>query len=120
MIKKINHNNPALAALHRACSNGEPIVGIPAKVKQSLTQKIQTKTELTDAEIEAAVKLFGSRCSDRKKYMLKCAFRNVPHITDYGIFGRVMFGEDGETVSYCTGQSYPDEIRTVRECLIGR
>ena len=32
MTKKINHNNPALAALHRACSKGDPIVAVPAPV----------------------------------------------------------------------------------------
>ena len=91
----------------------------------SLTTKIETNTKLTQEEIESAVALFGSRCKPRKKMMLRHAFGSIgypelPHfakLPTYGIYNRVMF-EDNEA-HYCAGQSYPDEIRTVRECLIG-
>lgn len=36
---------------------------------------------------------------------------------NYGIYRRVEVGDS--SVSYCAGQSYPDEIRTVRECVSG-
>lgn len=35
---------------------------------------------------------------------------------DYGIYRRVSF--DNEIAEYCAGQSYTDEIRTVRECIL--
>jgi hypothetical protein len=47
----------------------------------------------------------------------------VNALRSYGIYNRVMFCAD-ETgnieIHYTAGQSYPDEIRTVRECLCGK
>jgi len=47
---------------------------------------------------------------------------NVHALLAHGIYNRVMFCSD-ETgkveIQYVAGQSYPDEMRTVRQCLCG-
>lgn len=44
----------------------------------------------------------------------------INSLEDCGIFGRVMLITDEQgnvTVDYCAGQSYPDEVRCVRELI---
>ena len=90
-----------------------------APKQDSLSKRIQCKEELTDDEIDQLVKLIGGGCRDHKKARIKWALKACPNMADYGIYGRVLIKEAGG-VQYCAGQSYPDEIRTVRECLVGR
>ena len=87
-------------------------------MQDSLQKRISDRKELTESEIESGVRLLGSHCQQRSKDRLRRTLGYVPDIQSYGIFGRVML-QNGE-MTYCAGQSYPDEIRTVRECLIGR
>lgn len=87
-------------------------------MQDTLTRRIQTNNSLTENEIEQMMEIFGKRCQEKTKRMLHRVLTWVPDIDDYGIYGRVHF-ENGR-VSYCAGQSYPDEIRTVRNCLLGR
>lgn len=83
----------------------------------SLADKISRGEHLTDEQIEQATALFAKRCNARNRNTVRWALMTVPAIRSVGIYNRVHFEADG-TVSYCAGQSYPDEIRTVRECLI--
>jgi hypothetical protein len=84
---------------------------------QSLLDRISARQPLSETEIESAVTIFGARCQPRKVYALRAALKNVPEIPSFGIYHRVHF-ENGQA-SYCAGQSYPDEIRTVRKLLAG-
>ena len=84
--------------------------------QDTLARRISQKKPLTEAEQEALLDILGNHCQARTKRMLARSLSWVPDIQSYGIYGRVHLSP---RVSYCAGQSYPDEIRTVRKCLIG-
>lgn len=71
------------------------------------------RNELTENDIDEIVELFTYRCQIKTVRQIRInleLFRNeIPH---YGILERVIKENHGWT--YCAGQSYPDEIRTVR------
>jgi hypothetical protein len=70
--------------------------------------------DLTGDEINALVNLLGARCHNKTKNRLFYAIKF--NQKKYGIFSRVWIRPN---VEYCAGQSYPDEIRTVRKLLLG-
>lgn len=76
------------------------------------------KTQLTDADISAILSIVGYRCREktlrRLRSILTYARSTIP---TYGIFNRLTKESDGSW-SYCAGQSYTDEIRTLRECIL--
>lgn len=74
---------------------------------------------LDDNEKQQLYDLVSKRCSARTKDRLYNKIFKVPLSCweTFGIFSRVEFSKHG--VSYCAGQSYPDEIRTVRQCIRG-
>ncbi len=82
--------------------------------QDTLSRRISAGKELTEAEQEKLLDIFGAYCQEKTKRMIARALRCVPDIPNYGIYDRVHL----EPPSYCAGQSYPDEIRTVRKCLI--
>jgi hypothetical protein len=88
------------------------------RYQDTLSDRISAGVPLTDAQIKDLMEIFGKRCHQVTKNTLYYALCSVPNILNYGIFGRVHLYIGG--ASYCAGQSYPDEIRTVRKCLIGR
>jgi hypothetical protein len=92
-------------------SDGRP------RYQDTLEDRISAGVPLTDKQITALLEILGKRCRQVTKNTLSYALQAVPNVLNYGIFGRVMLDSDG--ASYCAGQSYPDEIRTVRKCLIG-
>jgi flavin-dependent dehydrogenase len=87
-------------------------------IQDTLLHRIVKKQALSQQEIESAVYVLGSGCRKETKRKLALVLNCVPDIRACGIYGRV-FLEDGK-VSYCPGQSYMDEIRTVRNLLLGR
>ena len=88
--------------------------------QDSLSLRISEGRGLTEDEVDALVGLLGNRCQQRNKARLRWALKACLNMQNYGIYSRVLLHDEGEIATYCTGQSYPDEIRTVRECLIGR
>jgi len=76
------------------------------------------KTQLTEQDIDSIVELIGYRCRvetcNRIRSRLKYHPSSVP---SYGILGRLTREESG-VWEYCAGQSYPDEIRTVRNIIL--
>lgn len=87
-------------------------------MQDSLANRISKRLELTEGEITSGVALLGDHCRARTKARLYWALKACPNMHSYGIYDRLHI-ENG-AMSYCAGQSYPDEIRTVRELLIGR
>lgn len=77
------------------------------------------RESLTEDDISQLVALLGKRCRVKTirhlESSLKYGLSRVPH---YGILDRLI-KEQGQW-SYCAGQSYPDEIRTVRNIILGR
>jgi len=86
-------------------------------LQDSLSHRISKKIDLTTAEQASLVALLGSGCRQKTKGKLASVARWVPDIKNYGIYERVVFEKGG--CGYIAGQSYPDEIRTVRELLLG-
>lgn len=70
---------------------------------------------LTDDEVDKLVKLLTVQCREETKDLVHRRLRNqLSMLRSYGIYGRV---EIRPRVEYCAGQSYPDEIRRVRELI---
>jgi hypothetical protein len=84
----------------------------------TLQDRIYDGKELTEDELNALVKMVGSGCRQATKDKLYWTLRHCPHLVNHGIYGRVVItpamrynaGGPGSTI----------ELRTVRECLIGR
>ena len=75
------------------------------------------KNKLTEDDIDQLIDLLCNRCRantiNRFRANLSMSTSFIPV---YGILNRVT-KEDGKW-SYCAGQSYPDEIRTVRKIIL--
>jgi len=75
------------------------------------------KLDLTSQDIDQLVELLGYRCRLETVQKLRRRLENTPSlIPSYGILNRLMLESHGW--SYCAGQSYPDEIRTVRKIIL--
>ena len=78
----------------------------------------QGAQHLTDLEKDTLVKLVGKGCREKTKDALARRVRLPLALwPDYGIYRRVLF--DARGVDYCPGQSWNDEMRVLRECLLG-
>ena len=84
--------------------------------QDTLARRISDGKPLSDAEKEQLFDIFAKGCQSNTRAAVGRALDYVPHIPSYGIYDRVHL----DPIGYCAGQSYPDEIRTVRNCLIGR
>lgn len=77
-----------------------------------------TGLRLTEAEQASLTALLGKRCNAQTKSRLAYKLSLPLYLySDYGIYRRVSF--DNGRAEYCAGQSYTDEIRTVRELILG-
>ena len=77
----------------------------------------EVQTKLTEKDIDELVALIGSRCRHETKARIRSVLTYSPStIPDYGIMRRLMFYRGSWT--YTAGQSYPDEIRVVRNIII--
>ncbi len=86
-------------------------------MQDTLAKRITKREALTEAEIDALAKILGAGAWHANKEALRRALHYVPNIHSYGIYDRVVITPRAQ---YVAGQSYPDEIRTVRNCLIGK
>ena len=75
------------------------------------------KSKLSAQDIDQLMSLLGKRCRAKKLNRLRSMLTyGTGAIGSFGIFGRLT-KENGQW-DYCAGQSYTDEIRTVRECIL--
>ena len=78
------------------------------------------KLKLNDSDIDQLVDIIGSRCQYRTKARLRSILTYPSGVLNimptYGILERLT--KEGEDWSYRAGQSYPDEIRTIREIIL--
>lgn len=76
------------------------------------------KDKLTDKDIDSIIETIGYRCwvntLNRLRGNLTYSASQIP---SYGIMDRLYKTDKGDW-HYCAGQSYPDEIRTVREIIL--
>ena len=77
------------------------------------------KTKLTDLDIEQIVNIVGYRCRFKTVNRLTSILKyGSGTIGSYGIFSRLV--KDSGRWEYIAGQSYTDEIRVVRDCILGK
>ena len=77
------------------------------------------KGKLTENDIDQIIAIVGYRCRIKTINRLRSILTYSSSLGDFGIFGRLIKEED-EKWRYIAGQSYPDEIKTVRECILGK
>lgn len=83
----------------------------------TLYNRIRDGKELTEAEQDDLYELLAKGCRGRRRAAIARALRYVPDIENYGIYSRVYVNDDGYGASYCAGQDYTSELKTVRELL---
>lgn len=75
------------------------------------------KANLTEQDIDAIIAIIGYRCRvktiNRLRSILTYSRSIIP---EYGILSRIILDEHGW--SYCAGQDYTSEIKTVRDCIL--
>ena len=73
--------------------------------------------ELTESDIEQILAIICKQC--RARTWSRCRSNltySLSHVPIFGILSRLTKDYKGDW-SYCAGQSYPDEIRTVRNII---
>lgn len=86
--------------------------------QDSLYKRIESGKPITVVEGAELAKEIGRGCSCETKFKILLALERIHYHPEknYGIYRRVHLNP----VGYCAGQSYPDEIRTVRKCILGK
>lgn len=75
------------------------------------------REQLTSDDIDQLVELLGHRCRiDTVNLLRQRLEKHTALIPYWGILNRLI--KEGNDWSYCAGQSYPDEIRTVRKIIL--
>lgn len=78
------------------------------------------KRNLTESDIDQIVALVGKGCRIKTYIRLRSILTYGPStIEDCGIMRRLSRDKNGQW-EYTAGQSYTDEIRTVREVILGK
>jgi hypothetical protein len=75
------------------------------------------KTSLSETDIDQLVSIIGERCRLKTVQRLRSILTySASSLRSYGIFDRLI--KDKDRWEYVAGQSYTDEIRTVRELIL--
>jgi hypothetical protein len=75
------------------------------------------KFQITEKDIDQILAVIGKGCHLKTLIKLKSVLTYGKHrIPFYGILERLT--KENDEWFYCAGQSYPDEIRTIRELLL--
>ena len=75
------------------------------------------KTQLSEQDVDQIIEIIGHRCRVKTCNRLRSILTYSPSLVPtYGILERLTKENGGW--SYCAGQSYPDEIRTLREIIL--
>jgi hypothetical protein len=73
--------------------------------------------QLNDAQVSALLSLIGKGCRQNTKEKLARRLKTPLSLWKrYGIFSRVILTDND--VDYICGQSWTDEMRTLRECIL--
>lgn len=77
----------------------------------------ELKTQLTESDIDQIVEIVTHRCRARTTNRVRSILTYSPSlIPSYGILSRLL--KENNRWSYVAGQSYPDEIKTVRNIIL--
>lgn len=75
------------------------------------------KTQLSEQDVDQIVSLVGHRCRIKTCNRIRSILTYSPSLVpSYGILERLT--RENNQWSYCAGQSYPDEIKTVRNIIL--
>lgn len=85
----------------------------------TLNHAIAGQYKLSGEDIDNLMQLLTSRCNARTKYAVRSTLENITEHKMYGIYERVIKVPKIGRWQYVAGQSYPDEIATVRSLLRG-
>lgn len=82
------------------------------------TEFRDVQKSLTDDDIDQLVDIIGSKCRHATKVRIRSVLTYGPStIPDFGIMRRLIKDEGTGKWQYVAGQSYPDEIRVVRNII---
>jgi len=73
---------------------------------------------LTNEELDKAVEIIGDDCQQKTKDKLSRRLQTLSLLTRHVIYSRLLFQSDGAQCQYVAGQSYSDEIRTIRQLIL--
>lgn len=77
----------------------------------------ELKSDLTESDIDDIISVIGKYCRTNTLGRLRSVLTySAESLLNFGIFNRLT--KDDRGWSYCAGQSYPDEIRCLRECIL--
>ena len=85
----------------------------------NLNHAISGQYKLSEEDIDNLIHLLTARCNPRTKYAVRLTLENITEHKTCGIYERVVKVPKIGRWQYVAGQSYPDEIRTVRSLLRG-
>ena len=75
------------------------------------------KTMFTENDIDQIITIIGHRCRIKTCNRLRSILTYSPSLVpSYGILERLI--KEGEKWSYVAGQSYTDELKSVRDCIL--
>lgn len=108
-----------IEAVHESLVNGQRKQE-KKTMKNSLYNFISNNVEMSEEQRENLAVFLGKGCREKtKKRLLNVCKYGLLSVDLCGILRRLNLEPDN-TWSYCAGQSYPDEIRTVRNAILGR
>ena len=85
----------------------------------NLSHSIAGTYKLSEEDIDSIMMLLTSRCNPRTKAAIRAALMFPQEEKSHGIYERVIKNPKSGQWRYIAGQSYTDEIRTVRSLLRG-
>ena len=85
----------------------------------NLNHAIAGTYQLSEEDIDSLMQLLTSRCNPRTKGAVRTTLMYLQGGKSHGIYERVIKNPKSGRWQYVAGQSYPDEIRTVRSLLRG-
>lgn len=74
--------------------------------------------DFSDKAKNSFLKIFCSGCREKTKNRVYSALNFISMLKNYGCFSRVMYNPKTETFSYTACQSYNEEVKTVRDCIL--
>lgn len=86
--------------------------------QMTLEKLISSQGSLNEAQKQSLFELLakGTQARNRDKLWRRIFMLPLSLWSNWGIYSRVLIDEKG--VSYCAGQDYPSEIRTVRKLVL--
>jgi len=89
--------------------------------RDSLSSRINCGMGLHLDEIAELTRLLGACCGHKTLDTLAAVLCAVPRVKNFPLYDRVMlYPYDGLKAAFSAGQSYPKEIKMVRNALLGR